>query len=84
MKSERFVITDNVWEKIWRHLPGKATDRGADGLQNRTDSAEIKYFPRLAFVMRTRVTLWANTPPVIPGPRRGHWLWPPVFLHPLW
>ena len=22
MKSERFVITDNVWEKIWRHLPG--------------------------------------------------------------
>ena len=22
MKSERFVITDNVWEKIWRHTAG--------------------------------------------------------------
>ena len=23
MKSERFVITDNVWEKIWRHTRGQ-------------------------------------------------------------
>lgn len=35
MKSERFVITDNVWEKIWRHLPGKATDRGVTAADNR-------------------------------------------------
>ncbi len=34
MKSERFVITDNVWEKIWRHLPGKATDRGVTAAVN--------------------------------------------------
>ena len=35
MKSERFVITDNVWEKIWRHLPGKATDRGVTAADSR-------------------------------------------------
>ena len=35
MKSEGFVITDNVWEKIWRHLPGKATDRGVTAADNR-------------------------------------------------
>ncbi len=52
MKSERFVITDNVWEKIWRHLPGKATDRGvtaADkikefrGIATRYDKTDISY-----------------------------------------
>ncbi len=35
MKRERLVLTDAVWEKIWRQLPGKATDCGVTGADNR-------------------------------------------------
>ena len=35
MNPERFVIGDEVWEKIWPHLPGKATDCGVTARDNR-------------------------------------------------
>ena len=35
MNTERFVIGDEVWEKIWSHLPGKATDCGVTARDNR-------------------------------------------------
>ena len=35
MNTERFVVTDRVWEKVSPHLPGKATDRGVTASDNR-------------------------------------------------
>jgi transposase len=33
--EDRFVITDGAWEKIKDHLPGKESDRGVTGRNNR-------------------------------------------------
>ena len=35
MNSDRFVIGDEVWERISPHLPGKATDCGVTARDNR-------------------------------------------------
>jgi len=35
MNTERFVITDRVWSRIWPELPGKSTDRGVTAADNR-------------------------------------------------
>ena len=35
MDEDRFVISDELWEKIAPLLPGKAGDRGATGRDNR-------------------------------------------------
>ena len=35
MNTERLVIGDQVWEKVSRHLPGKATDCGVTAADNR-------------------------------------------------
>ncbi len=35
MNTERFVIADEVWEKVSPHLPGKATDCGVTAADNR-------------------------------------------------
>lgn len=35
MNTERFVLGDEVWEKISPHLPGKATDCGVTAADNR-------------------------------------------------
>lgn len=61
MKSERFVITDNVWEKIWRHLPGKATDRGVTAADNRLFLEAVLWRVRAG-------SPWRALPPAF-----GHW-----------
>ncbi len=35
MNTERFVITDEAWETVSPHLPGKATDCGVTAADNR-------------------------------------------------
>ena len=35
MNTERFVLGDEVWEKVSPHLPGKATDCGVTAADNR-------------------------------------------------
>ena len=35
MKGYRLVVTDEVWEKVASHLPGKATDCGVTAADNR-------------------------------------------------
>ena len=35
MVEERFVLTDEVWVRLERHLPGKQGDAGATGKDNR-------------------------------------------------
>ena len=35
MNTERFVLGDEVWEKVSPHLPGKATDCGVTATDNR-------------------------------------------------
>ncbi len=35
MNTGRFVIRDEVWEKVSPHLPGKVTDRGVTAADNR-------------------------------------------------
>jgi transposase len=35
MNTERFVIADEVWEKVSPHVPGKATDCGVTAADNR-------------------------------------------------
>jgi transposase len=35
MNSDRFVIGDEMWERIAPHLPGKASDRGVTAGDNR-------------------------------------------------
>ncbi len=35
MNTERFVIVDEVWEKVSPHLPGKVTDCGVTAKDNR-------------------------------------------------
>ena len=35
MNSERFVLSDAVWERIAPHLPGKASDCGVTASDNR-------------------------------------------------
>ena len=35
MNTERFVLADEVWEKVSPHLPGKATDCGVTAADNR-------------------------------------------------
>ena len=35
MTSERFVVSDDAWEKIAPELPGKASDCGVTGADNR-------------------------------------------------
>jgi transposase len=35
MNTERFIIVDEVWEKVSPHLPGKATDCGVTAKDNR-------------------------------------------------
>ena len=35
MNTERFVITDEIWQKVLPHLPGKATDCGVTAADNR-------------------------------------------------
>ncbi len=35
MKGERLVITDQVWDKVSPHLPGKVTDCGVTATDNR-------------------------------------------------
>ena len=35
MNTERFVLGDEVWEKISPHLPGKSTDCGVTAANNR-------------------------------------------------
>ena len=35
MNTERFVISDDVWERIAPHLPGKASDVGVTAGDNR-------------------------------------------------
>ena len=35
MNTERFVIPDRVWSRIWPELPGKSTDRGVTASDNR-------------------------------------------------
>ena len=35
MKVERLVITDQVWDKVSPHLPGKVTDCGVSAADNR-------------------------------------------------
>ena len=35
MNTERFVMADEVWEKVSPHVPGKATDCGVTAADNR-------------------------------------------------
>jgi len=35
MNTERFVITDEVWQKVSPHLPGKVSDSGVTAKDNR-------------------------------------------------
>jgi hypothetical protein len=35
MNTERFVLADEVWEKVSPHLPGKATNCGVTAADNR-------------------------------------------------
>ena len=35
MNEERFVVSDDVWARLERHLPGKQGDSGATGKDNR-------------------------------------------------
>ena len=35
MNTERFVVSDEVWERVAPHLPGKASDCGVTAADNR-------------------------------------------------
>jgi|TARA_B100001964_G_scaffold231724_1_gene286683 transposase len=35
MNQDRFVVSDDVWERVEPHLPGKISDRGVTAADNR-------------------------------------------------
>ena len=61
MNTERFVITDRVWSRIWPHLPGKSTDRGVTASDNRL------FLEAVLWRVRTG-SPWRDLPPAF-----GNW-----------
>ena len=61
MNTERFVITDRVWSRIWSELPGKPTDRGVTASDNRL------FLEAVLWRVRTG-SPWRDLPPAF-----GNW-----------
>ena len=61
MNEQRFVVTDQVWQRLEPHLPGKASDAGATAKDNRL------FLEAVFWRVRTG-SPWRDLPPVF-----GNW-----------
>lgn len=61
MNEERFVLTDQVWQRLEPHLPGKASDSGVTAKDNRL------FLEAVFWRVRTG-SPWRDLPPGF-----GHW-----------
>ena len=52
MDEQRFVVTDDIWARLEPHLPGKKSDSGVTGKDNR---------------LFLEAVLWRGRAPVCPG-----------------
>ena len=61
MAEQRFVVTDQVWRRLERHLPGKSSDAGVTARDNRL-------FPEAVFRRVRTGSPWRDLPPAF-----GNW-----------
>lgn len=61
MNEQRFMVTDQVWHRLERHLPGKTSDAGATAKDNRL------FLEAVFWRVRTG-SPWRDLPPVF-----GNW-----------
>lgn len=61
MNEQRFVVTDDVWQRLEPHLPGKASDAGATARDNRL------FLESVFWRVRTG-SPWCDLPPAF-----GNW-----------
>jgi len=60
MNQDRFVMSDRVWERMAPHLPGKSTDRGVTGSDNRLFVESVLWRVRTGSPWRDLPLLFGN------------------------
>ncbi len=60
MNQERFVMSDDVWERIAPHLPGKITDCGVTAADNRMFLESVLWRVRTGAPWRDLPLLFGN------------------------
>ncbi len=60
MNTERFVISDDVWDRIAPHLPGKASDCGVTAADNRLFLESVLWRVRTGSPWRDLPLLFGN------------------------
>jgi len=60
MNTERFVLSDDVWDRIAPHLPGKASDCGVTAADNRLFLESILWRVRTGSPWRDLPLLFGN------------------------
>ena len=60
MNTERFVLSDDVWERIAPHLPGKITDCGVTASDNRMFLESVLWRVRTGSPWRDLPLLFGN------------------------
>src|SRR5919199_1584784 len=77
MDQDRFVVSDAVWEKVASLLPGKATDPGATGRDNRLFLEAVLWRVRAGLPWRDLPPGFGNWNSVSKRFRR--WVWRRIF-----